>query len=308
MKNIHKIFLFFAAVCVFIACSKDKLAPIEADACESVTFSQNVVPVLETKCNSAACHGSGASFGDFTDTTDLMAYLRGGQLFSSLFVENTMPKSGSLTTEESQALRCWIDGGGVIDQLVEIKGDSSANTSSTPDTFNVCDSVTISFDRDVEYIIQTSCAKNTNCHASGTTHGNFDSFDTLKMAIDNGSFAEEVFDKQTMPSDTALSALQLQTLKCWIEQGALDDRVDLCATITYAEHIGPLLTSECSTCHGAGGTPPELLDYDDFKAIADNGRLKVRVIDQKDMPADGALTDQEIQLIECWLDAGSPNN
>lgn len=83
-----------------------------------------------------------------------------------------------------------------------------------------------------------------------------------------------------------------------------------CDTVTFTKHIAPIFTSKCTGCHQAGGTSPDLTNYTLIKTQVDGGRIKARVIDQTPtvMPQGGALPQNELDLIKCWLDAGAPNN
>lgn len=85
--------------------------------------------------------------------------------------------------------------------------------------------------------------------------------------------------------------------------------VTQCDTIGYAEDIAPIVTKNCSIsgCHvmpnPAAGV---MLDtYELFKAKAESGRIKARVIDENPtrMPPAG-ITPDEKKLIECWLNNG----
>jgi len=79
------------------------------------------------------------------------------------------------------------------------------------------------------------------------------------------------------------------------------------ATFTKVKSI---ITTKCSSsrCHGAaaakGGTILET--YDQIKAKAD--RIKQRAITEKTMPPSAPLSTNDIAVLQCWFDAGMPNN
>lgn len=83
-----------------------------------------------------------------------------------------------------------------------------------------------------------------------------------------------------------------------------------CSTVTYSATIAPLISSNCgsSGCHGSGSSNGELISYTKIKPYANNGKLKSRVIDIQDMPQGGSLTADQLGQINCWLNAGAPNN
>lgn len=81
--------------------------------------------------------------------------------------------------------------------------------------------------------------------------------------------------------------------------------------VKYSTDIKPIMLANCATtgCHdGSGGAPLDLNTYADLKTFSDNGLLKSRVFDMKDMPPTGPLADSLLQKLKCWMDAGAQNN
>lgn len=91
------------------------------------------------------------------------------------------------------------------------------------------------------------------------------------------------------------------------EEEVIDDGVvDPCATITFAINVKPIIDNNCIQCHSTnGGQSPNLETYNAVSANA--ARVKSEVV-SKDMPLGGSLTNEEIQAISCWVDAGALNN
>ncbi len=84
-----------------------------------------------------------------------------------------------------------------------------------------------------------------------------------------------------------------------------------CDTVTFTQDIKPIISANCaiSGCHVSGGQSPDLTVDNNIKTQADGGRIKARVIDGPAyMPAAGRLPDAQINIIQCWLDAGAPLN
>ncbi len=81
-----------------------------------------------------------------------------------------------------------------------------------------------------------------------------------------------------------------------------------CSTVTFSETIFPIFEQNCNTsgCHGGTSNNGIFTSYDAIKVIADNGKLKTQVLDQRTMPKGGSLTSEELGQIKCWLDAGAP--
>ena len=89
------------------------------------------------------------------------------------------------------------------------KSDSVATNCST----------TISFAADVNPVIQSSCALNPGCHASGSTNGPgpltnytqvFSARAAIRIAVASGK----------MPQNSTLSTTQKDAILCWIDSGA----------------------------------------------------------------------------------------
>lgn len=79
--------------------------------------------------------------------------------------------------------------------------------------------------------------------------------------------------------------------------------------VSFASDIQPILNSFCNfpACHGAGNGTRSWTNYANVSASAQNIKLRTSA---KAMPPAGqtALSDQQIQLIACWVDAGAKNN
>lgn len=89
-----------------------------------------------------------------------------------------------------------------------------------------------------------------------------------------------------------------------------------CVGVTFAKSILPVMQTQCalSGCHDAASGRTDLSAYGNattgIKSIADNGNLKKRMIDGNPsfMPTSGKLPDSTLSKVQCWLDAGAPNN
>lgn len=84
-----------------------------------------------------------------------------------------------------------------------------------------------------------------------------------------------------------------------------------CDTIKYSAHIAPIIYSECSNaCHKQGGTGSgPLTNYAEVYSKVQAGSFRQRVLVDKSMPFGSAgLNSKQLQIIQCWLDKGAPNN
>lgn len=80
--------------------------------------------------------------------------------------------------------------------------------------------------------------------------------------------------------------------------------------VSYSLDVAPIIETNCATnsgCHGSGSFngPGPLLTYEDVKESA--AQIRDAVV-TKLMPQGSSLTQQQIQTITCWVDAGAPNN
>jgi len=103
-----------------------------------------------------------------------------------------------------------------------------------------------------------------------------------------------------------------------------ESEVECDDTVTYSNIIKPIIDESCaySGCHdGGAGIGPG--DYTKFSGIVrdlNNGSFESRTINQKDSPSIGMppdnsvypeslkddLTQEELDMIMCWLDNGYP--
>jgi hypothetical protein len=87
--------------------------------------------------------------------------------------------------------------------------------------------------------------------------------------------------------------------------------VNVCDSATYTFKIKSIIDANCVSCHSPTGQKSDvpLTDYSLVKAKADAGRIKARMIDAavgNTMPPAGKLSQDKLDLIQCWLDKSSP--
>lgn len=91
--------------------------------------------------------------------------------------------------------------------------------------------------------------------------------------------------------------------------------------VTYVAMIKPIIDETCaySTCH-LDSAPGNFLSFNGLLPYLENGEFKNRVLNIKDDPTLGmppdfvpnnrpfSLTDEELNLIRCWLDNNFPED
>jgi hypothetical protein len=101
-----------AAMCCMESCKKsaDNNSSGNCDG-TAKSFVVDVTPVMQASCAfDSDCHGSGSTSGpgpllSYPEVFSARAIIR------SAIVSGEMPKDGSITTSEKNAIICWIDNG-----------------------------------------------------------------------------------------------------------------------------------------------------------------------------------------------------
>lgn len=98
----------------------------------------------------------------------------------------------------------------------------SSCTFEKPDALTVGCDVTMSYATDIKPIIDAKCV---TCHTTGASQGDFQTHAVVKTKVDNGSFKNRVFTLKDMPpgGSPALTEEELSKIKCWMEQGSMDN-------------------------------------------------------------------------------------
>ncbi len=113
-----------------------------------------------------------------------------------------------------------------------------------------------------------------------------------------------------------IGAFMLTMNSCYYDKAEILYPPNTCdtATVTYNVSIIPILSANCTGCHG-GSVPAGGMDlsiYSVVKAQVDNGRLWGSVshtAGYKPMPKNSdKLNDCNLNKIKLWILAGAPNN
>jgi hypothetical protein len=79
---------------------------------------------------------------------------------------------------------------------------------------------------------------------------------------------------------------------------------------SYNSAISSIISSSClnSSCHGSGSSNPNFTSYANLQPYLANGKFKKKVLDERSMPKNGSLTDEQLTKIQCWADNNYPEN
>ncbi|RYZ52207.1 MAG: hypothetical protein EOP49_09990 [Sphingobacteriales bacterium] len=186
------------------------------------------------------------------------------------------------------------------------------------------------FERDILPIFVSNCAKS-GCHDAASHEEGFvfTSWQTITSKEFKPWDAEdtELYEKITEhdpddimppPPNAPLTPAQIALIREWINRGA--PNTTNCATacdstrFTYAATIKPMLDTYCKGCHNANVTNAGL-SYENHSttvAAVNSGRFLGAINHQagySPMPKGGSkLNDCQIQQIQKWIAAGTPNN
>ncbi len=104
---IYSAYFFCFVFLVFNSCKKSKR---EADPC---AYSSTVKQIISKKCGISGCHVSGSALADFTNYEDLKKRAENGRMQLNVFELKIMPppSADSLTVDEQEKLKCWLNNG-----------------------------------------------------------------------------------------------------------------------------------------------------------------------------------------------------
>ncbi len=113
MKNF---FLILSLALLSSSCLKDKTQSL-ADCSVDISYTMDIRPIIENSCKTQAGPGTGCHDAWIDDYAPIKSYINSGTWQNEVFTEKTMPEIpntwgiDSLTTEEIQTMKCWIEQG-----------------------------------------------------------------------------------------------------------------------------------------------------------------------------------------------------
>jgi hypothetical protein len=194
--------------------------------------------------------------------------------------------------------------------------------SNTPIRSYDCSDDTIYFQNEILPILVSNCAMS-GCHDQTshrdgivlTDYVSIMNSDIIKRRDADDSELFEVLtetgdDLMPPPPNSPLSSENIESIRKWINQGAINKQCMECDTnqFTFSQGIFPILEQNCLGCHGPGSTDG---DFSNYQNIFDNVSLIWSRIDANEMPPQPAglgLPECEKTIIQKWMAVGSPNN
>lgn len=189
----------------------------------------------------------------------------------------------------------------------------------------------ICFESQVLPLYQTYCSRNSGCHSGKGGGGDEEGSDVVTTSYFNimkGIRAKDtqrsryytIITSGEMPprNEPSMSQDQLNTIKKWIEQGALNTTctATTCDTskYTYTNSASVIFATYCNGCHGIapGSGNIVLSSYNAaVAAVNKNKQLFLNAINYtapagQNMPQSGKLSDCQIQQLTKWINKGMP--
>lgn len=188
-----------------------------------------------------------------------------------------------------------------------------------------CHPDTIYYNRDIQPLLNTNCAYS-GCHDAATATDGVDlsDYNAVMNTADvnpfdaNGSDLYEVLietdpDKRMPFNQPPLPAAQIERIRQWIVQGALNLSCTSCDTtgLTYSNAIKAIFDQNCTSCHGTTN-PSAGLSLSSYTNVQDallNTDLIARINNDPGvpvMPQGGKMPDCTVRKIEIWFADGMP--
>jgi cytochrome c553 len=214
-------------------------------------------------------------------------------------------------------------------EILPKDGNSTGNNNNPPGTTNnPCSADTVYFGNTILPLISSGCAMS-GCH-DAITHEEglvLNSYAGIMKIVSPGNASGSKLYKvinTTNPGDIMpppphqpFSASAKASIQKWINQGAKNNQcTGGCDTtvFTFSGAVLPLMNTYCKGCHNPAslGGGVDLSTYTGVKTSALSGKLMGSIkhaTGYSPMPQGGnKLADCQIQQVEKWIKAGTPNN
>ena len=208
----------------------------------------------------------------------------------------------------------------------EIPGNQVPETDPAGDPVleSNCNPDTVYFRNTILPLVVSSCAT-TDCHDQKshkdgiilTDYASIIRTGEIKPGDPNDSeffetLTDDGDDLMPPPPYDPLNSEQIQLIRTWIAQGAIDNSCkDGCDTtnVSFTGQIWPMMESYCTGCHSASapGGGIVIADHADMVALAENGSLMGSVRWESGyakMPTNQQLSECNINMLQKWIDDG----
>jgi len=107
LNKITRLLLLASFFVIYNSCSKSSNGSTSGTCDPNVSFSTQLLPLLNQKCNFSGCHdnSSAAALSTYVTVRD------GATQIKQSVVAGRMPRNGSLTATQKSIITCWVDNG-----------------------------------------------------------------------------------------------------------------------------------------------------------------------------------------------------
>lgn len=105
--KITKLLTLLSLLALYCACSKSSSGASSGTCDPNVSFSTQLLPLLNQKCNISGCHNNVSAVA-YTSYTVVQS--AASQIKASV-VSGSMPRNGTLTAAQKSIITCWVDNG-----------------------------------------------------------------------------------------------------------------------------------------------------------------------------------------------------
>lgn len=327
--------LFLTAMLpAFVSCKHE---PAFLDGFDTICFDSQILPVMQISCGIAGCHDAGSASEGFIATNYesvsqavVPGDVRGSllyQVITDINGESMMPPDQPLSKAQRMLIEVWIAQGSM---------NTVCETVVNPPE-DIPDSDTLCFVQDILPVFLSSCGT-TGCH-DVTSHVEgyiFVNYNTIMQKSESivpfYPFQSKVYevvtqsnsdDRMPPPPASSLTSEQINSLRKWIESGALNSDCPVvgCDTnglVSFSGKITPLIQTNCVSCHNTSNSQGgvNLNGYQQVKYYADlkvnNISLLAGVIGKmpgfSGMPPTWTLSDCSKRQIVLWIEQGKLDN
>jgi hypothetical protein len=112
MKTLILFSLLVGSFYFFESCTKDKTpVPVVSDCADTISYINQIVPILNNNCNSSGCHGNGSAAGGFDLTSHANVSLSADMILKAIRHETASPMplgASKLNDTLIKQFSCWI--------------------------------------------------------------------------------------------------------------------------------------------------------------------------------------------------------
>jgi hypothetical protein len=83
-----------------------------------------------------------------------------------------------------------------------------------------CSTISATYSKDIAPIVSNNCMP---CHKAGSLKGDFSFYDGIKVPAQNGLLEKHVLIQKDMPPKGPLSEDDRKKIRCWLNNGALNN-------------------------------------------------------------------------------------